>query len=284
MNYHVPVLLEEILSLFNPKPGDIYIDCTVGNGGHSLELISRGAVVYGIDQDPTNLQIATKRINSSRFFPINTNFRHVMEVVNKIDKPIKGILFDLGLSSNQLMSSNRGFSFNDNLSLDMRLDPESQELTAEEVINTYSYEELCQLFTLYAQEQYSKPLAIKIINDRQKSPIKTGQRLANIIREYYKSKNIRQTIDPSTKIFMALRMEVNNEIDNLRRTLESTISPKLTGTTVAIISFHSGEDRIVKQFIRSNFTQKSKPIMPSHKEILANPLSRSAVLRSYKII
>lgn len=283
MKYHTPVLLQEVLDAFDPQANDIFIDCTVGNGGHSLELTKHGSIVYGLDQDPTNLQIATDRINSPLFIPINKNFNQLDEVVSQIDKPIKGILFDLGLSSNQLLSQNRGFSFNDNQSLDMRLDPDTQELTAEEIINTYHYEELCEIFTLYAQETYSKPLSIRIIKERQKKPIKDGERLANIIRDYYQSKHIRTAIDPSTKIFMALRIVVNNEIENLKNTLKLTLNPKLSGTTIAVISFHSGEDRIVKQFIKANFPNAPKAILPTTLEIRNNPLSRSAVLRSYRI-
>lgn len=284
MNYHQPVLLAEVVKIFDPKKGDIIIDCTLGNAGHTLELLKTGATVYGLDQDPTNLAIAAARIKEAgldkNFFPINKNFSELSEIIKLIAKPISGILFDLGLSSNQQKAQSRGFSFNDDESLDMRLDPENQKLTAEEIINTYSFDKLYDIFTRISQESLAKPLIIRIIEERQKSPIRSGTRLADVIRQYYEQKHIHPNIDPATKIFMALRIVVNDEFNNLKTALNATLAS--SGTTVAVISFHSGEDRIVKQFIRQHFSN-SKPTLPSAEEISQNPLSRSAVLRSYKI-
>jgi len=288
MDFHQPVLKDEVINLFNVQPGSIFIDATLGNGGHTLALLEKGATVYGLDQDPSNIEIASARINSPNFFPLNINFNQITDVVAKIDKPIAGILFDLGLSSGQQKSTGRGFSFNDTDSLDMRLDPSTQKLTAEEVINTYSYDQLYDIFTKYAQETLSKPLIIRIIKERQQSPIKSGQRLATIIRDYFDQKHRHSHIDPSTKIFMALRIFVNSEFDNLRQILSESLN--FTGTQIVIISFHSGEDRIVKNFVRSqtllgkitNLTPKA--ILPGIKEVKTNSLSRSAVLRSYRIV
>jgi 16S rRNA (cytosine1402-N4)-methyltransferase len=289
MEFHSPVLVEEVLRILNVQPRLIYVDATVGNGGHTLEILKKGAIVYGLDQDPENLAIATNRITSlglsANFHPINSNFNRLESLIHhQIPQNINGILFDLGLSSGQLKASGRGFSFNDNNSLDMRLDPYSQKLTAEEIINTYSFEELYELFTKIAQENLSRPLIIRIISERQREPIKSGQRLANIIRQFYQDKHLRSSVDPATKIFMALRITVNQEIENLKIALESTLKLN-SGCIVAVISFHSGEDRIVKQFIRRHFPGSfTKPILPSRLEISQNPLSRSSVLRSYKII
>lgn len=294
MEFHQPVLVDEVLELLQVTPKKIYIDATVGNGGHSLEILKMGGVVFGLDQDPLNLNIATNRIHhqgfTDTFHPINSNFTKLIDVANNIPQHIDGILFDLGLSSGQLKSPGRGFSFNDPNSLDMRLDPNTQALTAEEIINTYSFEQLYDIFTKLAQETFSKPLIIRIISERQQSPIRSGTRLAQIIKDYYTSKHIRTHVDPSTKIFMALRITVNQEFDNLKEVLNSTLTPKLTNCNICVISFHSGEDRIVKQFIRQNSLQKKvqnltpKAILPSSIEIKKNPLSRSAVLRSYKIV
>ncbi|MBI2465105.1 16S rRNA (cytosine(1402)-N(4))-methyltransferase RsmH [Candidatus Shapirobacteria bacterium] len=294
MEYHVPVLLNEVLDLLSVKLGNIYIDGTLGNGGHTLEILKKGGEVYGIDSDQNNLDLATSRIVDSgyavHFHPIKGNFTDLKQIISKnISSPIHGILLDLGLSSNQQKASGRGFSFNDEQSLDMRLDPATQELTAEKIINTYSFEQLFNIFSKIAQEKLSKPLAQKIITKRKSSPIKDGATLAKIIRDAYLAKGIRTKIDPSTKIFMALRIVVNQEFENLKQFLDSTLhTPSLNNATVCIISFHSGEDRIVKQFIREHHpslitSHSSKAITATHKETAVNPLSRSAVLRSYRI-
>lgn len=294
MEYHIPVLLNQVLDLLAVEPNHIYIDGTLGNGGHTLEILKKGGIVYGIDGDQTNLDLATSRINAAgfgeNFHPIKGNFTDLSKIISQsIDTPVSGLLLDLGLSSNQQKATGRGFSFNDDQSLDMRLDPDSQELTAEKIINTYSFEQLFNIFSKIAQEKLSKPLAQRIITKRQSSPIKDGATLAQVIRDAYKVKGIRTKIDPSTKIFMALRIVVNQEFENLRNFLDNSLTiPHLKNATICIISFHSGEDRIVKQFIRehhpSEITSTStKAITASHKETLENPLSRSAVLRSYRI-
>ncbi|MEI8067849.1 MAG: 16S rRNA (cytosine(1402)-N(4))-methyltransferase RsmH [Candidatus Shapirobacteria bacterium] len=294
MEYHLPVLSQETIDLLDVQSGEVYIDATLGNGGHTLEILKKGGIVYGIDQDPNNLKITQERIKKEglgkNFFPIHSNFNKLEDIVkNQIKKEISGIIVDLGLSQNQQKSQNRGFSFNDTSSLDMRLDPENQEVTAEMVINTASFEDLYKVFTKYGQEVYSKPLILRIITERQKSPIKSGERLANIIRDYYKQRNIRTNTDPSTKIFMSLRILVNEEFENLRNLLAQTLTSIKSNGRVVIITFHSGEDRIVKQFIKNSFdnnliTNKSKSVKANHKEVSKNPLSRSATLRSYRII
>lgn len=289
MEFHSPVLVNEVLEILKIEPGLIYIDATVGNGGHSLEILKRGGIVYGIDRDPDNLAIAANRITSfgfsANFHPLNTNFDQLESMIDhQIPSNVSGVLFDLGLSSGQLKTSGRGFSFNDSASLDMRLDPQNQTLTAEEIINTYSFEQLYDFFTKFAQEKYSRPLIIRIISERQQQPIKSGQRLGNIIRQYYSEKHFRTSVDPATKIFMALRIAVNNELDNLKTALNATLKLN-SGCIIVVISFHSGEDRIVKQFIRHHFPgETSKAILPGRFEITQNPLSRSSVLRSYKIV
>lgn len=293
MEYHFPVLAKECLNLLDPKSNQTFIDGTLGNGGHSIEILKKGAIVYGIDQDSKNLKLALSRIKKEnlekKFFPIHSNFSQLEKIVkNKIKKKVDGLILDLGLSINQQKSKDRGFSFNDEISLDMRLDPKTQEITAEYIINTYSFDELYEIFTKYAQEKLSKPLILKIIRERQKSPITTGARLAQIIRNYYQEHRIKTKIDPSTKIFMALRIAVNDEFNNLKSVLNQSLKIVKPSGIVCIISFHSGEDRIVKQFIRENSIKKTiiatiKPILPSSEEIKINPLSRSAILRSYKL-
>ena len=294
MDFHIPVLLAETIKLLDVEKNKIYIDGTLGHGGHSLEILKQGGIVYGIDQDPKNLEIATNRIKEAgfekQFFPIHNNFNQLENIVNQnIKRQINGLVIDLGLSQSQQTGKDRGFSFNDEISLDMRLDPENQEITAEEIINTYDYNELFEIFSKYAQEVYSKPLVLKIIHERQKSPIKTAVKLANIIRDFYKDHHFRSKIDPSTKIFMSLRIAVNNEFDNLKNLLNQSLKTVAKNGNICVISFHSGEDRIVKQFINSYSDQKiitenQKPVKASFEETKKNPLSRSATLRSYRIV
>jgi 16S rRNA (cytosine1402-N4)-methyltransferase len=289
MEFHQPVLVDEVLKILKVEPGLIYVDATVGNGGHTLEILKNGGVVYGLDQDPLNLKIAADRISAlgfaDKFFPINANFNQLESLLGaQIPSKINGLLFDLGLSSGQIKTSGRGFSYNDPESLDMRLDPQTQTVTAEEIINTYSFDELYDIFSKLAQEKFSKPLIIRLIAERQHQPIKSGQRLGNIIRQFYTEKHLRTSLDPATKIFMALRITVNNELENLKTALKATLMLH-SGCIVAVISFHSGEDRLVKQFIRHNFPGSAvKAVLPTLEEITKNPLSRSSVLRSYKII
>lgn len=293
MDYHIPVLLDQVVELFKPDSNKVYIDGTLGNGGHTIELLKKGATVYGIDADISNQQVAISRIKTegleAKFHPLRGNFKAISSLCNQIALPkIDGVLLDLGLSSNQQKSTGRGFSFNDTDSLDMRLDPNTQELTAEEIINTYSFPQLFDIFSKIAQEKLSKPIAQRIITKRQSSPIKNAQTLAEVIRGAYAQKNIRSKIDPSTKILMALRIVVNDEFGNLKQFLNDSLAiPSLKQSTVGIITFHSGEDRIVKQFIRehgqSGIVEAYKHSVANHQEISCNPLSRSATLRSYRI-
>lgn len=291
MNYHFPVLLKETISSLSIIPGGIYADATLGHGGHTIEILKRGGIVYGFDQDLKNLEIATQRIKSEgfkkNFFPINQNFINLKSFLKKrkIEK-IDGLIADLGLSQNQQTGQDRGFSFNDQTSLDMRLSPQKQTLTAEKIINTYSFDQLYQIFTKIGQELYSKPIILQIIKERQKLPIKTGFKLAQIIRQYYENKHIHSKIDPSTKIFLSLRITVNREYQNLLRLLNHSLNTIKSNGSVCIITFHSGEDRLVKQFIQKNNSKiiAQKSIKPSFVEIKNNPLSRSAILRTYKII
>ena len=290
MDFHIPVLSTETIDLLNVQKDKIYVDGTLGHGGHTLEILKRGGIVYGIDQDPQNLKVATNRIKEagfeSNFVPIHNNFNELENIVNNhIKQKIDGLIIDLGLSQNQQTGRGRGFSFNDESSLDMRLDSEKQEITAESIINTYDYEELFEIFSKYAQEVYTKPIVLKIISERQKSPIKTATRLANIIRDFYKDRHLKSKIDPSTKIFMALRIVVNDEFENLKKLLVQSLKVVKKNSKVCIITFHSGEDRIVKLFLNQNpLCQAQKPIKATFSEIKKNPLSRSATLRSYRIV
>ena len=294
MDYHQPVLLEEVISTLEIKPGSVYIDATLGNGGHTLAILKLGGKVFGIDQDPDNLEISTKRIKeagySDKFIPILSNFNQLEEIIkSEVNQKVDGLLVDLGLSKNQQLSTNRGFSFNDDQSLDMRINQNSADPTAKDIINIGTSEELYEIFSKNSQEIHSLALVSKIISERQKKPITDAKRLADIIRNFYLEKKIRTKTDPSTKIFLALKIAVNQEFSNLKQILSQSLNSVKSNGVVSIISFHSGEDRIIKQFIQKNISlkkiyQATKPIHPSFKEIKNNPLSRSAILRSYKIV
>lgn len=283
MIYHTPVLLSEVLTEFNPLPNKIFIDCTVGHGGHTIKLIENRSIVYGIDADIDNLKIATDRINSNNFHGIHGNFKDIKKIwQDKIKVPIDGILVDLGLSNNQQSETGRGFSFNDDQSIDMRLDRVNQDTSAEYIINTYDETQLYLLFSKVAQEKFALPLAQRIIDARQKKSIKSGTQLTSIINDYYQSKHIRSGINPATKIFMALRIEANSEFENLKEFLVDSHSIVKKNGIIGIIAFHSGEDRIVKSYINKN-NYKTKRFLPTRAEIKNNKLSRSAILRTYTI-
>jgi len=293
MTYHLPALSTESLKILEVNPHKIYIDATLGHGGHSQKILSLGATVYAIDQDLTNIKIAQKRLQKKfphKFFTIHDNFSNLEKIIkNNIKTPQKigGLIFDLGLSVNQQKSVNRGFSFNDPDSLDMRLDPLSTPLTAEMIINTYSGPELSRIFSFYAQEKLAIPLSQEIVRQRQITPIKTGLHLSSIVNSFYQKRSIKTKINPSTKIFLALRIVVNQEFDNLKKALNQTLSCLPPLCKVVVISFHSGEDRLVKQFISGHFSKikklTTKAIQASPLEVRKNPLSRSALLRAYQI-
>lgn len=287
MRFHEPVLLDEVVKLLNPQNSKIYFDATLGHGGHTISLLKNGATVFGLDADANNLSLATQRITdldlSANFHPLKGNFKNLKSIWQKfINLPLDGLIFDLGLSSSQQSSANRGFSFNDEVSLDMRLNPVRQKTTAENIINTASEEELFDIFSKISQETYSRPLAQRIIRSRQLQPIKTGRQLSSIISSFYDQRKIKSHHHPATKIFMALRITVNSEFANLTKALKASLDIVKPGGKVVVITFHSGEDRLVKNFIRrSGF--KSQKFSPSQNEVLKNPLSRSALLRSYTI-
>ncbi|HPJ17043.1 MAG TPA: 16S rRNA (cytosine(1402)-N(4))-methyltransferase RsmH [Candidatus Woesebacteria bacterium] len=287
MNYHYPVLLSEVIDFFQPQKDQVFIDATLGNGGHTLELLKHGSIVWGIDTNQQNLETATQRISesnlSTKFHPLLSNFNQLENISSQINQPINGILFDLGLSTNQILNYNLGFSFKDDL-LDMRLNPNTS-LTAQEIVNTYDQSQLVELFSYYSQELLSVQIAKDIIHQRQQKPITSASRLAEIIKNTYQNNHRRSEIHPATKVFMALRIEVNQEYQNLKQALISTLKLQPL-TKIAIITFHSGEDRIVKNFINQSKVKNLliKPIKPSFSEIKINPPSRSAILRGYEII
>lgn len=284
---HKPVLLKETLDFLNIRDG-IYVDCTLGTGGHSIGILKalngRGLLI-GLDRDEEALKIAKERLkgyNNCYLFHSNyIDLKHILKEQG-IKHITGGILMDLGSSSIQFDDMSRGFSFKSNAPLDMRMD-KTQSLTAFKIINEYKESEIANIIYNYGEERNSRKIARLIIEKRVKNgPIKTTNELIGIILQCYpKWKKFR--IHPATKTFQAIRIEVNKELENLDKFM--CFIPELLSPTcrLTVISFHSLEDRIVKNYFKSTASLKiltKKPITPSREEILNNPRSRSAKLRA----
>jgi 16S rRNA (cytosine1402-N4)-methyltransferase len=287
---HIPVLKNEAIEALAIRDNGIYVDATVGLGGYTRAIADKVATgkVIGFDADSRALAIAEESLAEygERIILKHSNFRYIERVLGEIDiVAVDGIVADLGLSSMELDDSSRGFSFRENAPLDMRFDIESQDLTAKDIVNTYSQEKLTELFKNLGDEPFSGRIARVIVEARKIKKIETTQELADIIVSIVPKKFAKKSIHPATRVFQALRMEVNDEIGALRSLLSSSLSLLNSTGRLAIVSFHSGEDRIVKQTFREwreqgwvNIITK-KPITPTDEEIGANPRSRSAKLR-----
>ncbi len=298
---HSPVLLQEALEALAVQPGGRYIDCTVGAGGHAEAVLghsSPGGQLLGIDADPEATKVARARLEAYKdsCLLINESFVDLEAICIKYDFfPVHGILFDLGLSSLQLESSERGFSFQHDGLLDMRVSSR-QKITAADIINTYSESELAHLIRTYGEESHSHRIARRIIQER---PIKTTHELARMIERALGGK--RGRIHPATKTFQALRIAVNQELENLETAMKQAINLIGFNGRLVIISYHSLEDRIVKRFMQQEskgcicplgtpdcvcgHTARlklitKKVVTPSSAEVQLNPRSRSAKLRA----
>ena len=278
---HIPVLLEPAVDLLLGNGGTIYVDCTLGLGGHARRILEKNpkAFLVGIDRDPYALELAKDNLKDfeGRFSLYHANFSDLDEVLKRegLEK-VDGFLFDLGVSSLQLKSP-RGFSFQRDEPLDMRMNPEDR-ISAYHVVNKYSERELERIFREYGEEPYSKRVARAIVLARAKKPIETTGELVKIITAVLPYK--RGKIHPATRIFQAIRIEVNQELKSLEIALYKTLDFLRPGGRLVVISFHSLEDRIVKNFIKSHLKPLTKkPITPTIEEIRENPSSRSAKLR-----
>ena len=302
---HVPVMVGEVLRLLQPRPGGIYIDATVGMGGHSqaiLEKILPGGLLIGVDRDKESLEKAQARLkpfaDSLRLF--HDNYKNLPLILNNVAiSPVDGILVDLGVSSYQLTSPERGFSFQSDAPLDMRMD-RTQQWSAVDLINNSSETELANIIYRFGEERLSRRIAAAIVEEREKSPITRCSQLASIIARVFKVRGQRG-IHPATKTFQALRIAVNEELQGLEEFLTEAFSFLKPGGRIAIIAFHSLEDRIVKKTFRRLAGQcicdappelcrcprqalgsliTSRPLTPGPEELSANPRARSARLRS----
>ncbi len=288
---HEPVLMAEVLELLAPPAGGIVVDCTLGRGGHALRLAERlgtGGLLIGLDVDPHNLEYAQRRLADApcqvRLF--HANFAELVEVLEQAGIPqVDGVLADLGISTNQLFDGRYGLSFAAGMPLDMRLDPRIGA-SAADLVNTMREEDLANVLYELAQERYSRRIARNITEARRVSPILTTDRLADLCRRAYPARErAPDRIDPATRTFLALRIAVNHELDNLRSLLEAGVAAMRAGGRFGVISFQSTEDRVVKQAFRSAKDAGTvewvnrKPLAPTPDEAERNPRSRSAKLR-----
>lgn len=284
---HVAVLPAEVLSLLQPAPGQVFVDCTVGAGGHSrliAERLGPDGLLIGLDQDPTMLDLARPRIVGCRVELRHANFEHLPTVLAKLGIPaVDGVLADLGFCSDQVDAGDRGLSFQQHGPLDMRLD-RTRGQTAAEVLRHAGERELADLIYQYGEERFSRRIARRIVELRQRTPLETTEQLADVVRRCVpRPKGKRGGIDPATRTFQALRIAVNDELGALERLLKALPRCVKPGGRVALISFHSLEDRQVKHALRNRDVWQEltrKPLTAADEEVATNPRARSAKLRA----
>ena len=304
---HYTVMKNEAVDALNCRDGLIYVDCTLGGGGHSELILQRifpngRLIAFDVDQDA--IDAASERLKNYKNITIvknsYTNIKKVLQDLG-IEKITGGILFDLGASYHQLTKQERGFSFSKEAPLDMRFDKNAQ-ITAYDIVNNYEENELVKIFSEYGEEHFSKRIARAVCSCRRTKPIKTTTELSNIIVSAVPKTNCR--IHPATRVFQAIRIEVNQELQNVKNTLNEVLDLLDYGAIISVISFHSLEDRIVKQVFKYHSTRchcdktqmicscpppalelvNKKPITASEKELGENPPSRSAKLRVARFI
>lgn len=284
---HKPVLEKEVLQYLNPQPNENFIDATIGEGGHAaaiLKKIGPSGKVLGIDWDA---EIVKKNKSQDRLILVNDSYANLKKIVEENNfKPVQGILLDLGMSSWHLEESGRGFSFLKDEPLTMKYQTDSNGLTAEKIVNEYSQEEIEKILREYGEEKFSRRIAGEIIKERKIKPIKTTFQLVEVIRRATPLSYQHGKIHFATRTFQALRIAINGELDNLIKVLPQAIEILEKGGRLAVISFHSLEDRIVKNFFKDNKKKEvvkiltKKPVIASLEEIKNNPRSRSAKLRT----
>jgi len=300
---HISVLLNESIDGLNLKENGIYVDCTLGYAGHSSEILKRitRGCLFAFDQDSEAIEFSYKKLSSisDNFEIINSNFVNIKEELEKRNiNEVDGILFDLGVSSPQLDDESRGFSYHNDAKLDMRMN-QNQELSAYEVVNTYPEEKLADIFFKYGEEKFSRSIAKNIVKYRENKMIETTLELVEVIKNSIPEKAKRGK-HPARKVFQAIRIEVNNELGILDKTMRDSLSLLKVGGRIAVITFHSLEDRIIKNIFKEvtevdpkvkglpNIPDSylpdfklvnNKAIIPSDDEINNNNRSRSSKLR-----
>ena len=301
---HKPVLLQECLDALQIKPDGIYVDGTLGRAGHSLEIARRLTTgrLIALDRDETAIEAATRRLadHMDRVTLVHSNFSDLGQVLHDLQiDGVDGMLFDLGVSSPQLDEAQRGFSYKQDAPLDMRMDA-TAALTAHEVVNTWSYEELRRILFEYGEERYAPAIAKKIVARREQKPIETPLELAELIRSAMPAAALREKQHPAKRSFQAIRIAVNDELGELPPMLDAAQENLKCGGRLAVITFHSLEDRIIKHTLQ-DFAQgcicppsfpvcvcgrkpkmkliTRKPIVSQGEELSENPRARSAKLR-----
>lgn len=303
LGVHESVLKDETIELLNIKEDGVYVDCTLGRAGHALEMAKRlneRGLLIGFDQDEEAIEAAEKTLAPYPVMLIHANFRHLKdELAKRGIFEVDGVLFDLGVSSPQLDEAERGFSYQKNAKLDMRMDTR-QALTAYEIVNTWSYEDLVHVFFTYGEERFSKQIARNIEKRRKTKPIETTFELVDIIKESIPAPARRRGGHPAKRTFQALRIAVNDELNSFNDALHQAAELLSISGRIAVITFHSLEDRICKAAFRKWSTEMDaprglpvlpeehkapfriitkKPVVPSEEEIRLNHRARSAKLR-----
>lgn len=284
---HVPVLPDEVLEWLDPAEGNVIVDGTAGAGGHSRAIAERlgprGRLI-GLDRDPRMLELAEGRLTGLPVELVEANFAELRQVLDSLGlEQVDGVLLDLGVSSDQLADPERGFSFDAPGPLDLRFNPREGE-PAWRLVNRLSAEQLADIFWQYGEERFSRRIARRIVQVRQRGEIWTAKQMADVVRRAIPARSRRsQRIDPATRVFQALRIAVNDELGSLERALEQLPDCLRPGGRAVVISFHSLEDRLVKHAFRGDKRWEvltRKPIRPTAEEVRANRRARSARLRA----
>ena len=299
---HQPVLLQETIEFLLTDPNGIYVDCTLGGGGHLSHLLNftgSNVQVIAIDRDKEILEASRKKLNLPKITFIHEDFRYLSRILNRLNiGKVSGVLLDLGVSSMQLDTASRGFSYHEDARLDMRMDNE-QALNAEEIVNHYSEEEIARIIYNYGEERYARNIARSIVKYRQQKAIDSTLELVDIIKSSVPARYSREK-HPARRTFQALRIAVNSELEALQEVLPQAVDHLLIGGRLCVITFHSLEDRIVKNFMQEQAREcicppdfpictcghranvkilTRKPVLADENECHQNPRARSAKLR-----
>jgi 16S rRNA (cytosine1402-N4)-methyltransferase len=292
-HYHTPVLLQSVIDALLIRPGNWYVDCTLGGGGHTQKILEAGGFVLGIDQDLDAINETSQRlkqyIDEKKLIVKKSNFSSLKEIVKENKVEPSGILFDLGVSTHQLTGVSRGFSFQINEELDMRMDPQDQTVTARNLINGLYEKELEKLITTYGEDPLARDIAHAIVIARKFKPIETTGDLTEIVKNVYHRRYRKPSrLNPATRTFQALRIAVNDELNVFKKALSDSLEILNSQGRIVVISFHGLEDKIAKQNFKlwqeeqRGKSLHDKPLVPEDEEVFNNPASRSAKLRVFE--
>lgn len=290
---HTPVLLKETISYLDIKKGETVFDGTLNAGGHSksfCEILGKGGLIVGVDQDENAIDAARENLSGcqAKTTFVNDNFRNISQILKNLGiKRVNKIILDIGLSSDQLENSGRGFSFrkDEPLLMTFKLNPGKEDLTAMDILNSWNEEEIADILKTYGEERFYRKISKAIVSARKEKMIETTTELVEIIGSAVPAWYQKQRAHFATKTFQALRIAANDEINALKEVLRAGIQSLVIGGRIGVISFHSGEDRVVKNFFKDMAKEgrgkiiTKKPIAPSREEVIGNPRSRSSKLR-----